>query len=214
MRAARTRLEQITTQRGFTLTELLAAIAILGILIAIAIIILLGILEQRRVDAATKQLVSDMRLAHVNATNQLTDWRVVVVLESGGEQSGPDYYLARLQQPYEGEGDELPVFAQRAPKFFPGSVKAKNVITEAGSIVDDHTADYWIPPWESPPPEGTDTRTFEFNSNGTMKVYGAASGSVCVTEDNDPQNRVVSLSATSRLRVETDSLCDTSTGAT
>jgi prepilin-type N-terminal cleavage/methylation domain-containing protein len=40
-------------ERGFTLPEVLATIAILGILIAIAVIIFLALLERWRVDAAT-----------------------------------------------------------------------------------------------------------------------------------------------------------------
>lgn len=199
-------------QRGFTLSELLATIVILGVLIAIAVVIILGILEQRRVDAATRQLVSDMRLAHVNATNQLTDWRVVILLEREGEEDGPDYYLMRLQRPYDGDQESPPVSTQSIPKFFPGSVHAKNVVTNAGSLVDDHSSDYWISP-ESSLPEGARTRTVEFNSNGTARFYRAVSGSVCVTQDGDPQNRVSALAATSRLRTEGDSSCNTATGA-
>ncbi len=78
-------------QHGFTLPEVLTAIAILGILIAIAIIIWLGILERRRVDAAAAQLAADLRLAHTSATNQFTDWRVVLVPEKADEDEGPDY---------------------------------------------------------------------------------------------------------------------------
>lgn len=66
-------------ERGFTLPELLVVIAILGILLAIAIVVWLGLLESRRVEAATNQLKADLRLAHTSATNQLTDWRVVLV---------------------------------------------------------------------------------------------------------------------------------------
>ncbi|HZY57775.1 MAG TPA: prepilin-type N-terminal cleavage/methylation domain-containing protein [Rubrobacteraceae bacterium] len=66
---------------GFTLPEALTTIAILGVLLAIGIMSWLSILERRRVDAATNQLVADLRLAHTNATNQLTDWRVVLVPE-------------------------------------------------------------------------------------------------------------------------------------
>ena len=68
-------------KQGFTLPEVLTTIAILGILVTIAVIIWLGILEQRRVDAAANQLAADMRLAHTSATNQLTDWRVVLMPE-------------------------------------------------------------------------------------------------------------------------------------
>ena len=87
-------------ERGFTMPELMAAIAILGILIAIAVIIWLGILEQRRVDAATNQLVSDLRLAHNSATNQLTDWRVVLEPEKSDEDEGADYHMVKLKAPY------------------------------------------------------------------------------------------------------------------
>jgi Tfp pilus assembly protein FimT len=55
------------------LPEALIVVAIIGILIAIVIIIWLGILERRRVDAAAKQLAADLRLANTSATNQLTD---------------------------------------------------------------------------------------------------------------------------------------------
>jgi len=43
-------------ERGLTLSELLTTILILGILIAIAVIVLFGILERRKVDAAARQL--------------------------------------------------------------------------------------------------------------------------------------------------------------
>jgi prepilin-type N-terminal cleavage/methylation domain-containing protein len=76
-------------QRGYTLPEVLIVIAIVGILIAIAIIIWLGILERRRVDAAANQLATDLRLANTSATNQLTDWRVVLVPEQAGEDGFP-----------------------------------------------------------------------------------------------------------------------------
>ena len=80
-------------ERGFTLPELLVTIAIMGILLAIAIIIWLGILEQRRVDAAANQFAADLRLSHSSATNQLTDWRVVFRVGS------PKYNLIKLTEP-------------------------------------------------------------------------------------------------------------------
>jgi Tfp pilus assembly protein FimT len=60
---------------------MLVTITIMGILLVIGIIIWLGILERWRVNAATNQLVADLRLAHTSASNQLTDWRVVSALD-------------------------------------------------------------------------------------------------------------------------------------
>lgn len=77
-------------ERGFTLPELLVTIAILGILIAIAIIIWLGILEQRRVDAAARQFAADLRLAHSSATNQLAEWRITY------NRGTPNYELRKV----------------------------------------------------------------------------------------------------------------------
>lgn len=192
-------------ERGFTLPELLTTVAILGILIAIAVIVFLALLERWRVDAATKQLVGDLRLAHGSATNELTDWRVVLALDRGEQEEGPDYYLLRLTEPY-GPGDPRPAVDKRLPRTFPGNVKVTNVITPSGSIVDDQGANYWVSPWDTPPsPPVPQTRTLEFNTDGTMTFFRNPSGSTCVTVDGNPKNRVISVSATSQVRVEFDS---------
>lgn len=196
-------------EQGFTLPELLAAIAILGILLAIAVMTWLGIVESRRVDAATNQLVSDLRLAHDRATNQLTDWRLVLVFGRGEESEGPDYYLVRLDKAY--EGGAPPPATERIPRYFPGGVWTKKVITASGTIVDNRAADYWVEPWSTAPSPVPDTRTIEFNSDGSMRyIPPGPSGSACVTVDADPQNRVITHSPTSRTRVEPGSDCDTS----
>jgi prepilin-type N-terminal cleavage/methylation domain-containing protein len=170
-------------ERGFTLQELLTTIAILGILVAIAVIILLALLERWRVDSATRQLVGDLRRAHSSATNQLTDWRVVLALDRALQEDGPDYYLVRLAEPYD-PGDPAPTVNERSPRTFPGNVKVTNVITPAGSVVDDQDANYWAPPWEAtPPPPVPQTRTLEFNTDGTMTFFKSPSGSTCVTVD-------------------------------
>ncbi len=191
-------------ERGFTLQELLTTIAIVGILVAIAVIVFLALLERWRVDAATKQLVGDLRRAHGGATNELTDWRVVLALDRTEQEEGPDYYLIRLAEPY-GPGDSGPTIARRFPRTFPGNVKVTNVITPAGSVVDDQGANYWIPPWDvTPSPPVPQTRTLEFNTDGTMTFFRSPSGSACVTVDGNPKNRVISISATSRVRAELD----------
>jgi prepilin-type N-terminal cleavage/methylation domain-containing protein len=193
-------------ERGFTLPELLATIAILAILIVIAGIIFLTLLERWRVDAATSQLLADLRRAHTGATNELTDWRVVLVLDRTEQQEGPDYYLLRLAEPYD-PGDPGPALTGRFPRTFPGNVKLTNVITPAGgSVVDDQGANYWVAPWGATPAAAlaSQTRTLEFNPDGTMSFFRSPSGSACVTVDGSPKNRVISVSATSRVRVEFD----------
>jgi hypothetical protein len=80
-------------ERGYTLQEVLTV----G---AIAAAIFLVLLERCRVDAATKQFVGDLRLAHGSATNQITDWRVVLAHDGAEAEEGPDYYLVRLAEPY------------------------------------------------------------------------------------------------------------------
>jgi prepilin-type N-terminal cleavage/methylation domain-containing protein len=195
---------KLADARGFTLQELLTTIAIVGILIAIAVIVFLALLERWRVDAATKQLVGDLRRSHSSATNELTDWRVVLALDRAEQEEGPDYYLLRLAEPYD-PGDNAPVVTRRLPRTFPGNVKVTNVITPAGSVVDDQGANYWISPWDAkPPPPVPQTRTLEFNTVGTMTFFKSPSGSACVTVDGNPKNRVISISATSRVRVELD----------
>jgi hypothetical protein len=175
-----------------------------AILITIAVIVFLALLERWRVDAATGQLVGDLRRAHGGATNELTDWRVVLALDRAEREEGPDYYLITLADPYD-SGDSTPALTNRSPRTFPGNVKVTNVITPAGSVVDDQGASYWIPPWEAQPsPPVPQTRTLEFNTDGTMTFFRSPSGSVCITVDGNPRNRVISISATSRVRVEFD----------
>jgi hypothetical protein len=77
----------------------------------------------------------------------LWDWRVVLALDRAEQEAGSDYYLVRLSEPY-GPGDFGPTANKRLPHTFPGNVKVTDVITPAGSVVDDQGAGYWIPPWE------------------------------------------------------------------
>jgi prepilin-type N-terminal cleavage/methylation domain-containing protein len=78
-----------SSELGFTLQEVLIVIALMGIVLAIASSSWFGMIESRRVDSATNQMVSDLRLAHTSATNRLAPWRVVLSPGSANYQIGP-----------------------------------------------------------------------------------------------------------------------------
>ena len=171
----------------------------MGILIAIGIIIWLRILEQRRVDAATNQLAADLRFAHTNASNQLTDWRVVLV-PNRGEDNKPDYYLVKLATPYSDEYPAKPTAGRIIPRTFPANVEIMVQTNKSDKPIQDNAAQtYFL----SPDPSIVEaTRTLEFNSDGAMTGYGGSpSGTVRVTIDEDPQGSIRYLAATSRIKV-------------
>jgi Tfp pilus assembly protein FimT len=64
-------------------------IVLMGIVLAIASSSWFGLVESRRVDSATNQMVSDLRLAHTSATNRLTNWQVVLTSGSSSYEIGP-----------------------------------------------------------------------------------------------------------------------------
>lgn len=191
------------SERGFTLPELLMTIAILGILLAIAIAIWNSVIDARRVDAAANQLASDLRLAHTKATNQLTDWRVVVTEEPGAspeDKCGGDYCLVRLEEPYTEESDE--------PKIGDFTEHELPEGTEVYFSEEDADDDTTVP--ADPDNKGTKkpslhgkTRTVEFNSDGTARALGSPSGTFVVSaEGGDPSREIVFLSATARVELK------------
>jgi prepilin-type N-terminal cleavage/methylation domain-containing protein len=81
--------ESWRSEQGFTLPEVLIVIVLMGILLAIASATWFGVIESRKVDSATNQLVSDLRLAHTNAANRLTPWRIEITSDTRTYQIGP-----------------------------------------------------------------------------------------------------------------------------
>jgi prepilin-type N-terminal cleavage/methylation domain-containing protein len=77
-------------ERGFTLVEVLTTIIIMGILAAVAMSSWFGVVESRRVDSATNQVVSELRRAHTSATTRLEDWRVEMDADTLNYRIGPD----------------------------------------------------------------------------------------------------------------------------
>src|SRR5215211_8803395 len=65
-------------ERGFTLIEVIITIMLMLIVFGIASSTWFKVAESRRVDSATNQVVADLRLAHTQATNRLTDSTFVV----------------------------------------------------------------------------------------------------------------------------------------
>src|SRR5919112_1207884 len=69
-------------ERGLTLVEVLVTIIMMGIVFAIASSTWFKVAESRRVDSATNQVVADLRLAHTQATNRLTNSSFLVPADS------------------------------------------------------------------------------------------------------------------------------------
>lgn len=167
-------------ERGYTLPEVLTAIAIAGVLTVIAVIIFLALLERWRVEAAADQLASDMRLAHSKATQQLTDWRLVTTTGSA------DYSLVRLKTSYDG-----------APAPVPATVETRDRTLPSGTMLFSSTANA-----AATAPEVGQELYVEFNSDGTIHVPNGPNGNVRVSsDDQDPRCRVTYLSATSIVRL-------------
>jgi prepilin-type N-terminal cleavage/methylation domain-containing protein len=181
MNALRAKTRDVRDERGYTLQEVLTTVAIIGILVAVAVIVLLALLERWRVNAAIEQLAADMRLAHTRASNGLTDWRLVMTAGSR------DYSLIELQAPY-----------KDGSKFVPAAVETVERSLPRGTMLFSSTAS----PAATGPESGT--RFFiEFNSDGTSYVVSGPNGNVVVSsDDTDPRRKLTYFSATSRIRVD------------
>jgi prepilin-type N-terminal cleavage/methylation domain-containing protein len=187
-------------ERGHTLQEVLTVVAIIGILVAIAVVIWLALLERWRVEAAAAQFAADLRLAHTRASNQLTDWRVVFKPD-GSPVAGcseADYCMVRLSAPY-GPGDAAPTVdpeTDPALRELPEGTRIREVTFDPDCSAGDDGA-------VVPPSSCGGTRTLEFSSNGTVRTLRPGqSGTVRISSDDGvPWCDVVFTSATSRIRV-------------
>ena len=189
-------------ERGYTLPEILTAVSIMGIILAIGIIVLLALLERWRVEAAADQFAADLRLAHTRATEQLTDWRVVFMPDGTLSRcASADYCMVKLNFPY-GAGDPTPVLATMPP----WSESARQDEDQGCHLRSRLPHGIGCSP---PSSCGSDaaqngaTRTLEFNSNGTVRTLRPGqSGTVMISsEDGIPTCPVVFNAPTSRIRI-------------
>jgi prepilin-type N-terminal cleavage/methylation domain-containing protein len=187
-------------RRGYTLPEVLTAVAVAGVLAAISLMILLALLERWRVEAAADQLAADMRLAHTNATQQLTDWRVVLMHDGRplAACSNADYCLVKLKNAYDGVDASPALDPPLVPRELPEGTRVKEVTFDADCSGGD--PDAAVPPSSCGPEP---TRTIEFNSNGTVRTLRpGASGTVRVSSvDGSPSCGLVFQAATARVRI-------------
>jgi prepilin-type N-terminal cleavage/methylation domain-containing protein len=192
---------------GYTLPEVLTAVAIMSIIPVIGVIVLLALLERWRVEAAADQFAADLRLAHTRATEQLTDWRVVF-MDDGTPLNGcssADYCMVKLNFPY-GSGDPAPALDDSvgpADRELPEGNRIREVTFDPDCSHGDRNAA--IPPSSCGSGGAQDgaTRTLEFNPNGTVRTLRPGqSGTVVISsDDGSPVCPVVFNAPTSRIRI-------------
>ena len=189
-------------ERGYTLPEILTAVFIMSIILAIGIIVLLALLERWRVEAA-----ADLRLAHTRATEQLTDWRMVFMHDGTplSRCASADYCMVKLNFP-SGAGDPTPALADDTPlvqRELPDRTKIKDVTFDPDCSHGDRDAVVSPSSCGSDAAQNGATRTLEFNSNGTVRTLRPGqSGTVVISsEDGIPTCPVVFNAPTSRIRI-------------
>lgn len=164
-------------------------IVVMGILAAIAVPSWFGIVESRAVDSAANQLGADMRLAHTKATNQLSEWRIVLVPDQGDETVDPDYYLVKMN------ADGTVNSTATIQRTLPDNVRISGVAgledTVLGSLYSTLTL-------------LGQSRSLRFNSDGSMTGLTAVPGydTIRLTVDGDPARTITFVDATSRIKID------------
>jgi prepilin-type N-terminal cleavage/methylation domain-containing protein len=178
-------------ERGFTLVEVMVTIVIMGIVFAIASSTWFSVAEGRRVDSATNQLVSDLRLAHTRATNQLAGWRVVLNADRGPVSAGADYSLVKLDS----AGNPVP--ATEVPYTLPDDalLNSPTLVASGGTQAVNFAAD------SSASVVGT-VNLGAAATDGCPASTPASGPRIRVTVDNNPMHCVTFNTVTSRIKVD------------
>ena len=165
------------SERGFTLVEVLVTILIMGIVFAIASSTWFGVVESRRVDSATNQVVADLHLAHSQATNRLTDTSFDVPADVPAD-TFPD------------EVDPLSTY-QVGP---PGDIETR-ILPGDKRDEDDQVI---------PQTKILANTTITFHSDGSAEIDPAGDITVTTTDDDpdDPFHTINVNPVTSRIQVD------------
>lgn len=185
-------------ESGLTLTELLAVVAILGVIATIAVIWLLAWLDARRVEAAARQLAADLRLAHTSATTQLADWRLIYAVD------GSEYHLVKLDRECAAgceavgvsvDGDQVEqVFSRELPRG------TKIVCSSNGSDPANYRAEVQNLSSVALPEE---VSTIEFNPDGTSYAARGPNTGLRVASESRSRlyKKLTVMAATSRVSI-------------
>ena len=125
------------SERGFTLIEVMVTIIIMIVVLSVASSTWFSIVESRRVDSATNEVVSELRRAHTSATTRLEDWRVEMDADTLNYRIGPDG--AALSPQLLPERTEFPPAMGVSAIVFEPNGEA--TITGAGNILVADTVD-------------------------------------------------------------------------
>ena len=96
--------KQMRDERGLTLIELLVVVVILGIIAAIAVVAIGGLIENSRKDAQVanaKQLVSAAKL--YVSSNPIESGKLSYVTSTSGDKNVLDKYIDSLKDPMNGD---------------------------------------------------------------------------------------------------------------
>ena len=188
-------------RRGYTLPEVLTAVAIAGVLAAISLIIFLALLERWWVEAAADQLAADIRLAHQRHTaadglarGAHARWQAARgLLQRRLLPRQAEERLRRCRRFARARPRTYP-----APRELPEGTRIKEVTFDTDCSGGD--PDAAVPPSSCGPEP---TRTIEFNSKGTVRTLRpGTSGTVRVSsDDGSPYCGVVFHAATARVGV-------------